>query len=548
MLRSLFKLLVVLFVASVMSLAALGQSEVATVHHGLAADDQTANARYSIIEGLDVVRFEGSTPVDQAARLFDQGLTLWLAGWNREADHSFRGVVACDPQWPMGYWALALVSTTQAKSERMDFDWSENPFAKDLSPQEKKLVAITDLASVKAELLPMVSSQAEHLWLKGSLDFSDIQANAEGESFVQAIGKSVVAIPTVPRAAALWLRKHGRVDQALPMDELALQSFLKSTRRMRISPSDVPELLATVDDVLGQWIADGRIDDAMELAMNVIDWPTDIHFESRTLGRRRLIEACIAGGRWEQLMSHCGGRYLAADDSDPSWGDQWRYAAAIASFELGEGQRGLELLQSLQRRAAAIDALQSPDRKATIKQWIQAVQSHRIGPTTRQPIVREDLAGKTIEKFLWHPESSPQWGARLPDGQLVFGDQYRGRPTVILFYLGFGCLHCVEQLQKFAEKASSFSQAGVELIAVSTETPQQLKQSMDDFDGEMPMELVSDADGAIFSAFGCVNPLDRQYQHGVFVIDANAKIRWWNVDDRPFMDAELVLRESLRTR
>ncbi len=33
-----------------------------------------------------------------------------------------------------------------------------------------------------------------------------------------------------------------------------------------------------------------------------------------------------------------------------------------------------------------------------------------------------------------------------------------GKPTIVIFYLGAGCLHCVEQLHKFGPKAAEFAQ------------------------------------------------------------------------------------------
>ena len=46
---------------------------------------------------------------------------------------------------------------------------------------------------------------------------------------------------------------------------------------------------------------------------------------------------------------------------------------------------------------------------------------------------------------------------------------YRGKATLLVFYLGYGCLHCAEQLQALAPQARQFEEAGISLVAISTD-------------------------------------------------------------------------------
>ena len=50
------------------------------------------------------------------------------------------------------------------------------------------------------------------------------------------------------------------------------------------------------------------------------------------------------------------------------------------------------------------------------------------------------------------------------EGETISRKDYEGRPLVLLFYLGHGCLHCAEQLEKFAQNAELFEKAGFEVV------------------------------------------------------------------------------------
>ena len=59
--------------------------------------------------------------------------------------------------------------------------------------------------------------------------------------------------------------------------------------------------------------------------------------------------------------------------------------------------------------------------------------------------------------------------------------EYRGKSVVVIFYLGAGCLHCVEQLQKFAPRVNDFQQAGISIVGISTEDLPSLTTAVTNF-------------------------------------------------------------------
>lgn len=153
----------------------------------------------------------------------------------------------------------------------------------------------------------------------------------------------------------------------------------------------------------------------------------------------------------------------------------------------------------------------------------------------------------SLGPFRWQPPPAKDF--LLPDsrGQLHSLRGYRGKPVVIVFYLGYGCLHCAEQLQALAPKAAEFKQAGIELIAISTDNLQDLDISQRNYVGnKMPFPLISDAPMQVFRDYRCFDDFEATPLHGTFLIDADGRIRWQDISYDPFMEIDFLLEESQR--
>ena len=62
---------------------------------------------------------------------------------------------------------------------------------------------------------------------------------------------------------------------------------------------------------------------------------------------------------------------------------------------------------------------------------------------------------------------------------------------MLIFYLGSGCLHCAQQLQAFGPLAKEFNDAGLTLVAISSDDAPGLKTSIDNYkDGPMPITTI----------------------------------------------------------
>ncbi len=148
--------------------------------------------------------------------------------------------------------------------------------------------------------------------------------------------------------------------------------------------------------------------------------------------------------------------------------------------------------------------------------------------------------------FRWEPYMAETWGATNAKGELVSSEQFSGKPCIVIFYLGFGCLHCVEQLRTFDPMVEQFHAQGIEVVALSTESVEALQFGIKNFDEDIEIPLLSDGDHHVFKSFRCWDDFEDQPLHGTFLIDATGRVRWQDISHEPFTDAEFLLKESKR--
>ena len=155
----------------------------------------------------------------------------------------------------------------------------------------------------------------------------------------------------------------------------------------------------------------------------------------------------------------------------------------------------------------------------------------------------------TLGPFRWKPASATQWKLTDSTGKRLSLADYRGRPVVVVFYLGFGCLHCVEQLQAIAPKMDAFRKAGLEIVAVSTESKPELAQALAAYEkggDSVPFPLVADPKLATFRAYRAYDDFEKVPLHGTFLVDASGDVRWQDVSHEPFTEIDFLLKEAKR--
>lgn len=153
----------------------------------------------------------------------------------------------------------------------------------------------------------------------------------------------------------------------------------------------------------------------------------------------------------------------------------------------------------------------------------------------------------SLGPMLWHPYASSDWDLSDGKGRRIGSGQYRGKPHVVIFYLGYQCLHCAEQLQAFAPLAKEFEEAGISLVAISTDDDSGLAKSVENYKpGVFPFPLASDPALGVFKQYRAHDDFENRPLHATFFIDGTGLVRWQDISFEPFRDARFVLNEARR--
>src|SRR5262245_6333736 len=164
-----------------------------------------------------------------------------------------------------------------------------------------------------------------------------------------------------------------------------------------------------------------------------------------------------------------------------------------------------------------------------------------------EPDVGERPPLDSLGPFLWQPYAAAEWDLSDGKGGRLSSNQYRGKPVVVIFYLGYQCLHCAEQLQAFAPLAKAFEDAGIALVAVSTDDDAGLAKSIENYKGGVfPFPLASDPALGVFRAYRAHDDFENRPLHGTFFVDGAGLVRWQDISFEPFRDARFVLNEARR--
>ena len=158
---------------------------------------------------------------------------------------------------------------------------------------------------------------------------------------------------------------------------------------------------------------------------------------------------------------------------------------------------------------------------------------------------RPELA--SLGPSTWRPTGHPGFDLAAADGGRCALAPGGGRPTLVVFYLGFGCLHCVEQLKALAPKAGEFAAAGVDVVAIGNESLDKLKEHVAALgDQKLPFQLLADPELAAFRAWHCHDDFEGMPLHGTFLVDADGAVRWQDVSFEPFTQIDWLLQEARR--
>jgi peroxiredoxin/cell division septation protein DedD len=163
--------------------------------------------------------------------------------------------------------------------------------------------------------------------------------------------------------------------------------------------------------------------------------------------------------------------------------------------------------------------------------------------------VRPEIA--SLGPVHWSAPKAPVFEALTLEGKSVKSTDYTAKkPTLFIFYLGHDCGHCVEQIQAFAKATADFEKAGIQLVAVTLETPQVAEGIRPKLnlkaDQPLPFPILSDSSLAAFKKVRAHDDFENENLHATILIDTQGKQRWQDISWEPFKDAKFALEESKR--
>lgn len=150
-------------------------------------------------------------------------------------------------------------------------------------------------------------------------------------------------------------------------------------------------------------------------------------------------------------------------------------------------------------------------------------------------------------------------GREAPDFELLDHEEVSrtlkvlagGRPTVVVFYYGYGCSHCVAQLFGINRDLHYFREMDARVIALSDDAPEQTREKYAKY-GAFDFPVLSDPKNAVAREFGVLTsnrPGGPEFlDHGTFVISAEGKVLWAYQGTQPFLDNRTLLSVIAESR
>jgi len=169
-----------------------------------------------------------------------------------------------------------------------------------------------------------------------------------------------------------------------------------------------------------------------------------------------------------------------------------------------------------------------------------------------RPAAGEFDLGSLGEKD-WSAPMAPEFDLADALGKRHGLEDFRGKPLLINFFLGVQCGYCLEQLSVFKPHLEAFREAGVEFVAVSSDTAEVLQGAIELRPGEsyrkegaFPFLVLADPKLAVFRDFGAFDDFEGGPLHATVLLDGEGRLLWADRGHAPFKRPEELLIEAQR--
>ncbi|MFT5122302.1 MAG: peroxiredoxin [Verrucomicrobiales bacterium] len=340
-----------------------------------------------------------------------------------------------------------------------------------------------------------------------------------------------------------------------------LKGLKKVLQKKRVDQVDAAEAQARkekekndeIDQVIKQTLATARKPiDQVDNRIAELELVRDLQDETRDDLAARVKDLKDISKTRRAQLAFCVGDYDEAEKLAADAAKAKNQVGPLANYvdilyRLGKRNEAIEQMEALRKQSSFIDLdLPVMDRLAYLVRELGWPKDWRMPFVPAEDTgERPDIA--SLGPFRWHPSQAPDWQMPDPENQPVKLADYRGKPLVLIFYLGSGCRHCIEQLDAFAPMAEAYRAAGLPILAVSTEAPDDLYKTVEKLQAdEIPFPILSDASKKYFKAYRAYDDFEDMALHGTFLIDGDGLIRWQDISFQPFMKPAFLLEEAQR--
>ena len=484
--------------------------------------------RASLRSGSNGVNFPVTTSDPQAAKFFQQGLAELYAGTKFEAARAFREVITRDPSCAMGYWGIAMAHRNDV-SLATEYMWYAFDRSKKANPSERDLIQVyaRHFGSTQEPEMLVVDFETGKRRAKPTLaDASDRVQFFELQPLLKRY-------PELTELRAIAFYEDPTPDR---IEELTgaghpIQLHLARTQEENLLPMRYREA-AWRDVIKLRWI------DCVRQRQFADGW--------YALGLRQF----RLGGSQQGPNVAAAEALEAAHRLDNSW----LVENDAMPYERETYFRNLALFDNV---------VATPELRQRMAQFTLSAARHPKGYRISKNIFegmnydRDATPSAGKQKFLeslgplhWTAPKAPNFALPKGSGEGLMSLADLKQPTIVVFYLGFGCIHCVEQLNELRPRYKDFKNAGIEIVAIGSDPIDEVKAAMLDsleVDGPTtPFEILCDPKHEVFKKFHCWDEFTNEALHGTFLIDTEGRIRWRDISEEPFMDTDFLLKESQR--
>jgi peroxiredoxin/tetratricopeptide (TPR) repeat protein len=343
----------------------------------------------------------------------------------------------------------------------------------------------------------------------------------------------------------------------------ALEAALKKARDERIAAADAAETKAK-----GEKKSEEETAKAMADALRKFNPRLDI--TTGALAELRLARALLDGRneaaraelertrdisseRQSRIWLQLGDKAKAEKLAREAIGKDDQQALPVANlawvlWQVGKKDEAKKTFEKLRTVGAQADLdLPALTRLAPIAQELGWPADWRTAPPARSDLGARP-ALESLGPFRWHPTAAPQWTLPDREGRTHSLADWKGQPVLVVFYLGSGCSGCIEQLNIFGPAAKEFSAAGIDIVAVSTDVAEGLKETFAKASDKagFPFPILADPQLAAFKAYRAYDDFEKIALHGTFLIDRDGLVRWQDIGFQPFRDPQWLLGECKR--